>query len=99
MVCFLDPMSTASALPPYCLYDCTIDLHCTCRIYPLEEFVQEALQQGYIILSTSPVPTGFFFCGKERWGSLSLYQLLRSHPGLIDVCSAYNLFCILEGDE
>lgn len=68
----------ASGIPPHRSYNCAIDLlpgstpPCNC-IYPLslteqqttEDYVQEALQQGYIHPSTFPASAGFFFVKKE----------------------------------
>lgn len=66
-------------------YDCSINLLPGTtprnRIYPhsiaeqeaMEEYVQEALQQGYIYPSTSPASTSFFFV--EKKGGLPLHRL------------------------
>lgn len=68
----------ATGLPPHQDYDCAIELlpgtqPSRGRIYPLslqeqgamEEYIQEALNQGYIVLSTSPTSAGFFFVKKK----------------------------------
>lgn len=34
----------------------------------MEEYIQEALKQGYILLSTSPASAGFFFVEKKDGG-------------------------------
>lgn len=69
----------AMGLLPHRPYGCTIDLFTDStppqgQIYPLsfpeqwavEEYLQEALQQGYIYHSTSPASAGFFFVEKKR---------------------------------
>ncbi|XP_053486038.1 uncharacterized protein LOC128610642 [Ictalurus furcatus] len=71
----------ASCLPPHRPYDCAIDLLPGAslpwgRVYPLsqaeqqamEEYIQEALRQGYIRPSTSPMSAGFFFVEKKGGG-------------------------------
>ncbi|KAL0172961.1 hypothetical protein M9458_033272 [Cirrhinus mrigala] len=71
----------ASQLPPHRPWDCAIDLLPDApvpkvRIYPLllpeqqamEEYVQEALAQGYIRPSTSPAASPFFFVAKKDGG-------------------------------
>ncbi|XP_053499602.1 uncharacterized protein LOC128619445 [Ictalurus furcatus] len=71
----------ASGLPPHRDYDCAIDLLPGTtpprgRVYPLtvteqkamEEYIQEALHQGYIRPSTSPASAGFFFVEKKGGG-------------------------------
>lgn len=82
---FLDVFNKAKAsgLPPHWPYACTINLlpgtsppHS--HIYPLshteqqavEEYVQEALQQGCIKLSISPASVCFFFLEKMGGGLL-----------------------------
>lgn len=126
----------ASCLPPHRPYDCAIDLLPGAslpwgRIYPLsqteqqamEEYIQEALRQGYIRPSTSSVSAGFFFV-ERKGGGLRPYidyqalnqvtvkyryplplvpsalEQLRSATLFtkLDLCSAYNLVCIREGD-
>ncbi len=72
----------AAQLPPHRPWDCAIDLfpgepvpHG--KIYPLslpeqkamEEYIEEALKQGYIVPSTSPAASSFFFVAKKD-GSL-----------------------------
>ncbi len=71
----------AAQLPPHRPWDCAIDLfpgepvpHG--KIYPLslpeqkamEEYIEEALKQGYIIPSTSPAASSFFFVAKKDGG-------------------------------
>ncbi|KAK3530862.1 hypothetical protein QTP70_003635 [Hemibagrus guttatus] len=71
----------ASKLPPHRPWDCAIDLLPgesvpRGRIYPLsvpeekamEEYIQEALAQGYIRPSTSPAASSFFFVAKKDGG-------------------------------
>ncbi|XP_031679718.1 uncharacterized protein LOC116374078 [Oncorhynchus kisutch] len=67
-----------TCLPPHCPWDCDIDLFSGAtplrrRIYPLlvsetqamEDYIQEALQQGFIRSSTSPASAGVFFVANE----------------------------------
>ncbi len=71
----------AAQLPPHWPWDCAIDLfpgepvpHG--KIYPLslpeqkamEEYIEEALKQGYIVPSTSPAASSFFFVAKKDGG-------------------------------
>ncbi|KAK3505766.1 hypothetical protein QTP70_004100 [Hemibagrus guttatus] len=71
----------ASKLPPHRPWDCAIDLIPgesvpRGRIYPLsipeekamEEYIKEALEQGYIRPSTSPAASSFFFVAKKDGG-------------------------------
>ncbi|KAK3540671.1 hypothetical protein QTP70_034527 [Hemibagrus guttatus] len=71
----------ASKLPPHRPWNCTIDLLLgepvpRGRIYPLsileekamEEYIKEALAQGYIRPSTSPAASSFFFVAKKDGG-------------------------------
>lgn len=71
----------AAGLPPHRDYDCTINLLPGTspprgRIYPLsakeqnamEEYIQEALEQGYIVHSTSPAAAGFFLVENKDGG-------------------------------
>ncbi len=71
----------ASQLPPHRPWDCAIDLLPgesvpRGKIYPLslpeqkamEEYIEEALQQGYICPSTSPAASSFFFVAKKDGG-------------------------------
>ncbi len=73
--------SAATRLPPHRPWDCAIDLLPGAklpkgRIYPLsipeqtamEEYIQEALQQGFIRSSTSPAASSFFFVAKKDGG-------------------------------
>ncbi|KAK3538562.1 hypothetical protein QTP86_006724 [Hemibagrus guttatus] len=76
----LDPQK-ASKLPPHRPWDCAIDLIPgepvpKGRIYSLtlpeekamEEYIKEALAQGYICPSTSPAASSFFFVAKKDGG-------------------------------
>ncbi len=78
----------ASQLPPHQPWDCAIDLIPgepvpRGKIYPLslpeqkamEEYIEEALHQGYIRPSTSPVASSFFLRGQEGRRFETLYQL------------------------
>ncbi len=71
----------AAQLPPHRPWDCAIDLfpgepvpHG--KIYPLslpeqkamEEYIEDALKQGYIVPSTSPAASSFFFVAKKDSG-------------------------------
>ncbi|KAK3570829.1 hypothetical protein QTP86_027643 [Hemibagrus guttatus] len=101
----------ASKLPPHRPWDCAIDLIPgepvpKGRIYSLsipeekamEEYIQEALTQGYIRPSTSPAASSFFFVAKKD-GSLRPcidYQALNQ---ITVKFSAYNLIWIRAGDE
>ncbi|KAL0150076.1 hypothetical protein M9458_054735, partial [Cirrhinus mrigala] len=71
----------ASQLPPHRPWDCAIDLVPDAplpkgKIYPLslpeskamEEYIKEALSQGYIRPSTSPAASSFFFVSKKDGG-------------------------------
>ncbi|KAL0199301.1 hypothetical protein M9458_007841, partial [Cirrhinus mrigala] len=71
----------ASQLPPHRPWDCAIDLVPDApmprgKIYPLslpetkamEDYIQEALTQGYIRSSTSPAASSFFFVAKKDGG-------------------------------
>ena len=71
----------ATQLPPHRRWDCSIDLLPGAplprsRVYPLsaketaamQEYVDEALRQGFIRPSTSPVSAGFFFVEKKEGG-------------------------------
>ncbi|KAL0146914.1 hypothetical protein M9458_057853, partial [Cirrhinus mrigala] len=71
----------ASQLPPHRPWDCAIDLVPDApmprgKIYPLslpetkamEEYIHEALSQGYIRPSTSPAASSFFFVAKKDGG-------------------------------
>ncbi len=68
-------------LPPHRPWDCAIDLLPGAklpkgRVYPLsiparkamEDYIKEALQQGFIWPSTSPATSSFFFMGKKDGG-------------------------------
>ncbi|KAL0200281.1 hypothetical protein M9458_003468, partial [Cirrhinus mrigala] len=91
----------ATHLPPHRPWDCAIDLLPGAqlpkgRIYPLsipecqamENYITEALNQGFIRPSTSPAASSFFV---ELRGSQVFTKL--------DLRSAYNLVHIREGDE
>ncbi len=71
----------AAQLPPHRPWDCAIDLFPgepvpRGKIYPLslpeqkamEEYIKEALRQGYIVPSTSPAASSFFFVAKKDRG-------------------------------
>ncbi|KAL0159219.1 hypothetical protein M9458_042944, partial [Cirrhinus mrigala] len=71
----------ASQLPPHRPWDCAIELVPDApmprgKIYPLslpetkamEEYIHEALSQGYIRPSTSPAASSFFFVAKKDGG-------------------------------
>ncbi len=71
----------ASQLPPHRPWDCAIDLLPgesvpKGKIYPLslpeqkamEDYIEEALEQGYIRPSTSPAASSFFFVAKKDGG-------------------------------
>ncbi len=71
----------AAQLPPHRPWECAIDLISgepvpRGKIYPLslpeqkamEEYIEEALKQGYIISSTSPAASSFFFVAKKDGG-------------------------------
>ncbi len=73
--------TAATRLPPHRRWDCAIDLLPGAklpkgRVYPLsipertamEEYVKEALQQGFIRQSTSPAASSFFFVAKKDRG-------------------------------
>lgn len=71
----------ATQLPPHRPWDCAIDLLPNAmppksRVYPLsriedqamEEYIEEALDSGFIRPSTSPAAVGFFFVSKKDGG-------------------------------
>jgi len=71
----------AAELPPHRPLDCAIDLISgepvpRGKIYPLslpeqkamEEYIEEALKQGYIVSSISPAASSFFFVAKKDGG-------------------------------
>ncbi len=82
-VAFQDVFSkqAATQLPPHRPWDCAIDLLPgnklpKGRVYPLsiperkamEEYIKEALNQGFIRPSSSPAASSFFFVGKNDGG-------------------------------
>ncbi|KAL0177344.1 hypothetical protein M9458_026238, partial [Cirrhinus mrigala] len=65
----------ASQLPPYRPWDCDIDLRKDLSVVAsgdfleaMEEYIHEALSQGYIRPSTSPAASSFFFVAKKDGG-------------------------------
>ncbi|KAK3542798.1 hypothetical protein QTP70_002998 [Hemibagrus guttatus] len=101
----------ASKLPPHRPWDCAIDLIPgepvpKGRIYSLsipeekamEEYIQEALAQGYIRPSTSPAASSFFFVAKKDSGLRPCIDY-RALNQITVKFSAYNLIRIREGDE
>ncbi|KAK3569927.1 hypothetical protein QTP86_007483 [Hemibagrus guttatus] len=83
----------AMKLPPHRSWNCAIDLLPGAklpkeRVYPLsilenkpmEEYISEALQQGFIQPSTSPAASSFFFLAKKDGGLRSCidYRVLNS---------------------
>ncbi len=81
-LCDVFSKERAASLPPHRPYDCAIELHPgTCpprgRLFSLsaperasmEEYINKALDSGFIRPSTSPAGAGFFFVGKKD-GSL-----------------------------
>ncbi|KAK1791643.1 hypothetical protein P4O66_013645, partial [Electrophorus voltai] len=71
----------ATQVPPHQGWDCTITLkegmvHPRCRTYPLsqekewamDQYIKEALEQGYSHPSTSPAPARVFFVKKKDGG-------------------------------
>lgn len=81
-------------MPPHRSYDCAIELFpgtiLPYRVYPLslseqknmEEYVQEALQQGYIRPSTSPASAGLFFIFYFIFYFLFFYFVEKKRAGL-----------------
>ncbi|KAK3539568.1 hypothetical protein QTP70_010276 [Hemibagrus guttatus] len=103
-------LQKASKLPPHRPWDCAIDLIPgepvpKGRIYSLtlpeekamEEYIKEALAQGYICPSTSPAASSFFFVAKKD-GALERLRGATVFTKL-DLRSAYNLIRIRKGDE
>ncbi|KAI2647999.1 Transposon Tf2-9 polyprotein [Labeo rohita] len=73
--------SKATQLPPHRPWDCAIDLLPNAmppksKVYPLsrmedqamEDYIEEALESGFIRVSTSPAAAGFFFVSKKDGG-------------------------------
>lgn len=73
--------SKATKLPPHCPWDCAIDLlpkssPPKSKVYPLtipetqamEQYIEEALESGFIQPSKSPAASGFFFVEKKDGG-------------------------------
>ncbi|KAI2665737.1 Retrotransposon-like protein 1 [Labeo rohita] len=71
----------ATQLPPHRPWDCAIDLLPNAmppksKVYPLsrmedqamEDYIEEALESGFIRVSTSPAAAGFFFVSKKDGG-------------------------------
>lgn len=115
----------ASGLPPYCEYNCAIKLLPGTtpprgEMYPIslreqkgmEEYVQEALKQGYIGPSTSLALASFFFVKKKYGGQrpcidLNAIRVKYAHPlplvpvaifTKLDLMSAFNLIWIRKGN-
>uniref|UniRef100_A0AAR2J3M5 Gypsy retrotransposon integrase-like protein 1 n=1 Tax=Pygocentrus nattereri TaxID=42514 RepID=A0AAR2J3M5_PYGNA len=97
---FLEVFSPVEAtkLPPHRPYDCAIDLVegavlPKSRVYPLtleeekamDAYVTEALAQGYIRPSKSPVGSGFFFIKKKDGG----LRPCIDYRGLNDITKKY----------
>ncbi|XP_056329085.1 uncharacterized protein LOC130241386 [Danio aesculapii] len=89
----------ASQLPPHRPWDCAIDLLPDApmprgRIYPLslpetkamEEYIQEALSQGYIRPSTSPAASSFFFVAKKDGGLRPCIDYRILNQGTVKFC-------------
>ncbi|KAK3546756.1 hypothetical protein QTP70_034178 [Hemibagrus guttatus] len=78
-------------------------------IYPLsipeekamEEYIEEALAQGYIRPLTSPAASSFYFAAKKDGGLRPCidYRALNHITSSSDLHSVYNLIWIREGDE
>ncbi|KAK3559563.1 hypothetical protein QTP86_013727, partial [Hemibagrus guttatus] len=101
----------ASKLPPHRPWDCAIDLIPgepvpKGRIYSLtlpeekamEEYIREALAQGYICPSTSPAASSFFFVAKKDGGLRPCIDY-RALNKITVKFRTYNLIRIRKGDE
>ncbi|KAI2663454.1 Transposon Tf2-11 polyprotein [Labeo rohita] len=112
-IAFQDVFSKQAAthLPPHRPWDCAIELLPGAqlpkgRVYPLsiperqamEEYIAEALSQGFIQPSTSPAASSFFFVGKKDGAALEELCGAQIFTKL-DLRSAYNLVRIRAGDE
>ncbi|KAK3570134.1 hypothetical protein QTP86_012507 [Hemibagrus guttatus] len=86
----------ASKLPPHRPWDCAIDL--VSEEKAMEEYIAEALSQGYIRPSTSPAASSFFFVAKKDGGLRPCIDY-RALNKITVKFSAYNLIRIREGDE
>ena len=88
----------ATCLPPHRPWDCPIDLYSGATpprrcIYPLsvaetqtmEDYIQVALQQGFIRRSTSPASAGFYFVAKKEGGLGPCID----YRGLDDIATKY----------
>jgi len=99
----------ASTLPPHRPWDCAIDLLPgepvpKGKIYSLsipeekamEEYIKEALSQGYICPSTSPATSSFFFCGEEgrRLSALHRLQSSQQNNSEIQISTSSHPICI-----
>ncbi len=61
----------------------------------MEEYIEEALQQGYIHPSTSPAASSFFFVAKKDGGLRFFYRLPGSNqnPRQIQVSTSPRPIC------
>ncbi|KAK3510314.1 hypothetical protein QTP70_001363 [Hemibagrus guttatus] len=86
----------ASKLPPHRPWDCAVDL--VPEEKAMEEYIAEALSQGYIRPSMSPAASSFFFVAKKDGGLRPCIDY-RALNKITVKFSAYNLIRIREGDE
>ncbi|KAK3513069.1 hypothetical protein QTP70_000954 [Hemibagrus guttatus] len=86
----------ASKLPPHRPWDCAIDL--LPEEKAMEEYIEEALAQGYIRPSTSPSASSFFFVAKKDGGLRPCIDY-RALNHITVKFSTYNLIRIRKGDE